>query len=90
MFPTKIHDPSAPFVLFEKKTIFPYINYLKYLKEGFWWGFVGMCVKKKIPLKELPINHRKRMKGDTQVYHLKKIPSIAIRNMLGLVRLRIS
>lgn len=88
LFPIPIHDPSAPYVLFEKSIIFPYIEYLRYLKEGFWWGFVGMCVKVGLSIKELTINHRLRAKGETQVYHLKKIPSIAVRNLIGLVRLR--
>lgn len=89
LFPTNIHDPSAPFVLFKKNTILPNTSYLTYLKEGFWWGFVGMCVKKGLSIKEFPINHRQRLKGDTQVYKPKEIPRIAITNLLGLIRLRL-
>lgn len=88
LFPNKIHDPSAPFVLFSKKTIEPFYRYLTYLREGFWWGFVAMCIKKNISLKEIGINHRKRIKGKTQVYLLKEIPSIAVRNLAGLIKLR--
>lgn len=88
MFPTSLHDPSAPFVLYQKKTFIPYLYQLSFLKEGFWWGFVGTCIRRGINLYELPINHRERFAGDTQVYHLKKIPSIAIRNLVGLIRLR--
>jgi dolichol-phosphate mannosyltransferase len=88
LFPTTIHDPSAPFVLFEKSKITPYLHYLKFLSEGFWWGFIGMCVKKNLSISELSMNHRPRLFGDTQVYHIKKIPSIARRNLLGLVQLR--
>jgi glycosyltransferase involved in cell wall biosynthesis len=91
MFPHTIHDPSAPYVLFEKKLamkkLFPYLSYLK---EGFWWGFVGACVKKNITIVELPIHHRERFAGDTQVYTPKKLPGIAIRNILGLVRLKLA
>ncbi|MBI3985221.1 MAG: glycosyltransferase family 2 protein [Candidatus Levybacteria bacterium] len=88
LFPSNIHDPSAPFVLFKKETIFPHLDYLKYLNEGFWWGFVGMCVKNNLLVFELPINHRSRLDGKTQVYITKKIPSIALRNLLGLLRLK--
>lgn len=90
LFPTFQHDPSAPFVLFEKKLIKPQIKYLTYLKEGFWWGFVGACYKKKIVINELPINHRERIDGNTQVYLLQKIPSIAFRNFIGLIKLKLS
>lgn len=90
LFPTSIHDPSCPFVLFKKKTIDPHLKYLVFLKEGFWWGFVGMCAKKKLSICEIPINHRKRLRGDTVVYKTNKIPSIAFRNLIGLVKLKYS
>lgn len=90
LYPTTIHDPSAPFVLFQKKDIQHILPYLIFLREGFWWGFVGACVKKNISIQELPMNHRKRLRGDTQVYKPEHIPSIAIRNLLGLVQLKIS
>ncbi len=90
IFYIKIHDPSAPYVLFKKKTISPHIKYLRFLKEGFWWGFIGTCSKKNLKIREIPINHRDRFAGDTQVYKINKIPSIAIRNLLGLIRLKLT
>lgn len=90
LFKTNIHDPSCPFVLFQKKKILPYLKQLTYLKEGFWWGFVGLCTKKKLSLYEIPINHKKRLKGETNVYKLNKIIDIALRNLIGLVRLKLS
>jgi dolichol-phosphate mannosyltransferase len=90
MFRTKLHDPSSTYVLFKKTTIYPFLNYLTFLDEGFWWGFMGMCVKKNILVKELPISHRKRIKGETKVFNLKEIPEAAFRNFVGLVKLRVS
>ncbi|MCL4338820.1 glycosyltransferase family 2 protein [Patescibacteria group bacterium] len=88
LFTTSIHDPSTPFVLFRKKVVTPYINYLTYLNEGFWWGFIAMAVKAKLSVNEIPINHRKTLCSvKTKVYTLDKIPSIAFRNLLGLFRL---
>lgn len=87
LFPTKIHDPSAPFVLYKKRQVLPYLNYFRYLKEGFWWGFVGTAVKKKMTIVEIPINHRLRANGETVVYKTEKIPGIAIRNLVGLSKL---
>lgn len=90
LFPSEISDPSAPFVLFKKNLIEPYIEDLKFLKEGFWWGFVGMCVKRKIKISDIPINHRERIDGKTNVYNTSKIPKIAANNALGLVKLKLS
>lgn len=87
-FPIKIHDPSAPYVLFKKKTVVPYLKHLEYLKEGFWWGFVGMAVKKNLSICEITINHRLRLKGDTVIYKINKIPLIVLRNIFSLIRLR--
>ena len=89
LFPHTIHDPSAPFVLYKKKTVLPYLDYLIYLKEGFWWGFIGMCIKKRLSIFEIPMNHKIRLKGDTVVYKTNKIPSIALRNIIGLFKLKL-
>lgn len=90
LFPCALHDPSAVASLFRKSLILPNISYLYYLKEGFWYGFVGMAVKKQLSFYEIPINHRKRLKGDTQVYKPKKIPGIALRNLIGLIKLKLA
>lgn len=88
LFSNHIHDPSAPFILFKKKNIIPYIKYLRFLREGFWWGFVGACFKLRLSIYEIPINHRRRFQGNTQVYHLAKIPKIALTNVFGLIKLK--
>jgi dolichol-phosphate mannosyltransferase len=88
LFSAAIHDPSAPFVLYKKKIVISYIDYLKFLKEGFWWGFIGMAMKKKLTIIELPMHHRKRMNGETVVYKINKVPLIAVRNLIGLFRLK--
>ncbi len=90
LFPSKINDPSAPFVLFQKNLIIKHLTDLTFLREGFWWGFVGMCVKRRIKIKELPINHRARIDGKTNVYSSSKIPKIAVSNAIGLFKLKIS
>ena len=87
-FPNKIHDPSAPYVLFKRKTVMPYVSYLSKFNEGFWWGFIGMCTKKKLTVSEIKICHKPRLKGDTQIYKLNKIPEVAIRNIIEIIRLR--
>ena len=56
--------------------------------EGFWWGFVAICLKKKIKIYQINVNHRIRLKGETNVFHLNKIPMIAIRNIFGLIKLK--
>jgi glycosyltransferase involved in cell wall biosynthesis len=88
LFPNGLHDPSCPFVLGHTKLLKRVAPLLVYMKEGFWWGFVGACCKLKIPIEEIPIRHRDRFAGDTQVYKLAKMPGIIIRNSIGLLKLR--
>ena len=58
------------------------------MHEGFWWGFIACCLLNKIKIIEIEINHRKRIDGDTNVYKVNKLPMIAIRNAIGLLKLR--
>ncbi len=89
LFPTQVHDPSAPYVLYKKKTILPYLKYYKFLIEGFWWGFIGTAVKKGLTVYELPINHRERLNGESVVYKINNVPGIALRNLVGLIKLKL-
>ena len=40
--------------------------------EGFWWGFIAICLKKNVKIYQIKINHRKRASGKTNVFLLKK------------------
>jgi glycosyltransferase involved in cell wall biosynthesis len=88
LFPNRLHDPSCPFVLGHSELFKRVAPLLVYMKEGFWWGFVGACCKLQIPVDEIAIGHRKRFAGDTQVYKLAKMPGIIFRNSIGLLKLR--
>jgi glycosyltransferase involved in cell wall biosynthesis len=88
LFPNRLHDPSCPFVLAHTKLLRRVVPSLGYMKEGFWWGFVGACWKLKIPIEEVQIRHRQRFAGDTQVYKVAKMPGIILRNGIGLLKLR--
>ena len=88
LFFSKVKDPSCPYIL-SKNEFFVEINsYLKFMVEGFWWGFIAICLKKNIQIYQIKINHRHRLSGQTNVFHLNKIPLIALRNIYGLIKLR--
>ena len=88
LFDASIRDPSCPFVLFRPGVIVPFVDKLALMREGFWWGFTGMCVKNKLSLLQIPVRHRPRFDGQTNVYQLPKIPGIALRNLIGLLHLK--
>lgn len=88
IIPNSVHDPSAP--LFKRLSILPYLNYLKYMREGFWWGFAAVCKKKGLSTFEIEIKQKPRHGGRTKIYRLKEIPAIAFRNVMGLIKLRLN
>ena len=90
LFSSNLKDPSCPFVI-GKKSDFRKLpkDLLKKMREGFWWGFVGVCVKMKMNFKEIPIDHFKREKGAAG-YKLIELPIIILRNFLGLIKIKIT
>ena len=88
LFFSKVKDPSCPYILSKNEFFVTIDSYLKFMVEGFWWGFIAICLKKNIQIYQVKINHRLRLSGQTNVFHLNKIPSIALRNIYGLIKLR--
>lgn len=90
LFRSKISDPSCPFVL-GKSEEFKKLpeNLLLKCREGFWWAFTAVCVKFNIKIKETKIYHFERKYGNSG-YNIKKIPLIAIRNIIGLFLIKFS
>ena len=64
IFDSKLRDPSCPFVIGSKKLFLSMDKKkLLFMKEGFWWGFVGVCKIQNIIIKEVPIEHYGRKMG---------------------------
>ena len=89
LFFSNIKDPSCPYIMCEGGLLKKINPFLRFMVEGFWWGFIAICLKKKINIYQIKINHKQRISGDTNVFHLKKIPSIALRNIIGLIKIRL-
>ena len=88
LFHSKIKDPSCPYVFAKKNVFLVLLDKLYYLKEGFWWGFVGAAKMFGLRIKEIDIVHYKRYDGSTVVYKFSKMPMIIIRNIIGLIKLK--
>jgi glycosyltransferase involved in cell wall biosynthesis len=83
-----VHDPSCPFLLARKAVIERLVPELGAMQEGFWWEFVARAHRRGYSIKELPIHHRPRAGGTTQVYKYRKMPGIFFRHLLALFRIR--
>jgi dolichol-phosphate mannosyltransferase len=87
LFGVAIHDPSCPFVLAPSNIVKLLIPQLGVLSQGFWWEFMARIWSHGYSIGELPITHRLRAAGQTQVYRLRKLPGIGWTHVLGLVQI---
>jgi dolichol-phosphate mannosyltransferase len=90
LFPSLIKDPSCPYILAKKKIYLKLLPFLSFMREGFWWGFIGAALKTKINISQYRIRHYARYDGSSVVYKFHKMPSIIFRNIIGLIKLRLN
>ena len=88
-FSVPLHDPSSPYLLITRSGLDRVLaTDPGILPQGFWWEFYARAVEMGLELAEIPVGHRARSAGTTQVYRPTKIPRIALVHLIGLVRLR--
>jgi len=86
LFQVHLHDPSCPYVLINRRVLDRLTPELGLCPEGFWWEFSGWCSRVGFTVKELPIEHRMRLQGETVVFNPSRLPLIALRNSFGLLK----
>ena len=84
----KRKDPSSPFIVCFSEDIQFLTSTTPHLSFGFWWEFQTRIHKRGLGVVEVPVNHRVRAAGETQVYALKRIPKIVYTHLVGLYKLR--
>jgi dolichol-phosphate mannosyltransferase len=87
VFRTPVHDPSCPFVLMKKAVSDQLVGQLGAMQQGFWWEFVARVHRGGFSIKELPVHHRPRAAGVTQVYRWRKMPGIFVRHVAAIFRI---
>lgn len=88
LFNSKITDPSCPYVFAKKEVYLILLPKLSFVKEAYWWGFVGAAIMFEKKIIEYDIEHFERYDGSSVVYKFSKMPGIVFRNLLGLVKLK--
>jgi glycosyltransferase involved in cell wall biosynthesis len=89
LFHVPLHDPSCPFILIKRGVVEALRSELGDI-EGFWWEFNARAQKHGYSLAEVPVKHRFRAAGNTKVYRLTRLPGIAFRNIVALLKIRIT
>ncbi|HVW07772.1 MAG TPA: hypothetical protein VHC90_04280, partial [Bryobacteraceae bacterium] len=88
VFHAPVHDPSCPYVLIPKAVAARISGELGAMKQGFWWEFVARVHRRGYSIKELPVHHRLRTAGVTQVYKWSKMPGIFFEHVAAIFRIK--
>ena len=88
-FKVKLKDPSFAFSLIRKDIYKSLQNFTPSMPEGFFWEYNARAIYKGYKILEIGIEHKKRKYGDTQIFHVWKLPKIALINFIGLLRVKI-
>ena len=57
-------------------------------QKDFFWEYNARAIYKGYKILEIGINHKKRKFGDTQIFHVWRLPKIALINFIGLLRVK--
>ena len=87
LYPCSLHDPSCPFFFARMEVIQAIAPRMGAMQQGFWWEFIARAQRMGYSIKELPVHHRKRAAGVTQVYRMRKLPGIGLRHFFALFRI---
>ena len=63
-------------------------NYNVLCPDGFSWEFNARAKIKGFKFKEVKIIHKKRKYGETKIYTYKNLPKIAIRHLIGMLKIK--
>lgn len=84
-----IEDMTSSFRLIEKQVAEQVILEIKHMRDSSWTEFAIRAHYEGFKQVEVSVRHRKRPgEGDTRIYHLSNLPSVVLRQLIGLWNLR--
>ena len=87
-FKVKLKDPSFAFSLIQKDVYKSLQNFSPSMPEGFFWEYNARAIYNGYKILEIGIDHKKRKFGDTQIFHVWRLPKIALINFIGLLKVK--
>ena len=87
-FKVKLKDPSFAFSLIRKDVYKSLQSFTPSMPEGFFWEYNARAIYKGYKILEIGIKHKKRKYGDTQIFHVWRLPKIALINFIGLLKIK--
>lgn len=87
LFGVRLNDPSCCYLLTPRSIARELVEEVCELTQGFQWEFIARAHRKGIPIQEVPVNHRFRASGRTQVFRFRKIPGIAVSHLFAIFKI---
>jgi glycosyltransferase involved in cell wall biosynthesis len=87
MYNVPVHDPSCPYLLIHRQVLRRIAPDMGEMQQGFWWEFIARVHRRGFSLRELPVCHRERKAGTTQVYKAGKLAGIGYHHFIALFRI---
>lgn len=87
LFGLDLHDADSGFRLIRKDVISSVLDRVEFLKYSFSAELTIRASLKGFRINEVPINHRGRKHGDTQIFKLYRVPMIVLKQLMGLIHL---
>lgn len=84
----KYHDITAPYRLVNTTIAKKIANDSKFMKESFWTEFTIRAYYNGFRLKEVPVTHKRRLDGDSNVYRPNKLFGIVVSQLKGMLLLK--
>ncbi len=84
----KYHDITAPYRIVNSTIAKKIANDSKYMRESFWTEFTIRAYFNGFKIKEVPVTHRKRLDGETNVYKPNKLFGIIVSQLKGMLSLK--
>ncbi len=88
LFNVPLKDPSYAYVLIEKKVYTNLSSFDPKMPDGFFWEFNARASKKNFTFFNLDVVHKKRIYGETRIYHWKNLPKVSYNNFLGMIKVK--
>ncbi|MBI4403806.1 MAG: glycosyltransferase family 2 protein [Deltaproteobacteria bacterium] len=89
LFDVRLADPSCPFLLMKRTALERlFTDRFPLLAQGLWWEVNARLRRVGAVVKEVPVVHRARQSGQTQVYRWNRIAKIAWTHGIGVLKLR--
>ena len=88
LFNVPLKDPSYAYVLTEKKVYSILSSFKPKMPDGFFWEFNARALKKGFTFFNLDVVHKKRIFGETRIYHWKNLPLVSVNNFIGMISIK--